>query len=98
MKLNLDSTFNALNGKPVSDGDGDAKLGTICARALATPLERDKGDSKPESVMRRWHLAMRLQAGGEAELSPEEVTEVRARVAEVFALEVAGPVLDMLNG
>lgn len=98
MKLNLNTTLIGLNGSPIKDGDKDATLGVIAARALATPLERDKG-SQPESVITRWRLAMKLQIGApDTELSPEQVTEVRSRIAEVFALEVAGPALELLNG
>lgn len=97
MKFDMSTTFNALNGQPVKDGETNAKLGVIAARALATPLERDKALS-PETVVKRWNLALRLQKCEECELTPEELSDVRARVAEVFALEVAGPVLTLLGG
>lgn len=97
MKFDMSATFNSLNGQPVKDGAADAKLGVIAARALATPLERDKALA-PESVVKRWNFALRLQKCEEVELTPEELTEVRARIAEVFALEVSGPALVLLGG
>lgn len=96
MKLNLETPITGLDGV-VKEGDKDLSLKTVLTRAVATPLESDRG-TPAEKVAERWALAVKLNMGGEIDLSPEQVADLRKRVAEVFILNVAGPTLALLNG
>lgn len=96
MKLNLNQPIIGLDGV-IKEGDKDLTLKTVVVRALATPLDSDKSIGA-EKVAARWALAIKLNMGGEVEVTPEQCAELKARVAEVFVLNVSGPAMVMLNG
>ena len=84
-------------GKPLNMENGPLSLRTALLRALGSNLQGDT-DLPVEKVMSRYALAMRISSEENVTLTPEEVAELRARVAKVWALEVAGGALKLLNG
>lgn len=98
MQVNLDKVLVDFEGDPIKTETGEPwTLKKIVVSALSAPLESDKNLS-PDTVIKRWKLAMRLHGGGEQELSPEEATEIRDRMAKLYAIVLSGQACEMLKG
>lgn len=96
MKFNLDTPIKNLAGEHIGSGAEAITLKTVCVRSLTTLLDEDKNITV-ERAEKRYALAMNLQAGGEIDLTAEQITELRNRIAKVFMLEVAGAALGLLK-
>jgi hypothetical protein len=83
------------DGKDMKQSEKPLTLGIACATALGNALQGD--DLKPEETVARWHLSVRLYGGGDQEMSPEQLTMVRARLAKVYPILIAGQAIEMLE-
>ena len=97
MKVDLDQVILGFDDKPLKVEGKELKLGEIMVKALATNIEGDN-QLPADKMLARWKLAMSAHAGGSQELSPEQITEIRARLPKMFILEVAGRACALLEG
>lgn len=97
MKVNMDVVLKGLDGKPLRQEDKDMTLGMACVMALSTPLEEDK-KLGADKVVARWKLTVALHGGGEHDLSPEQLSELRGRLPQVLTLIAAGQCCELLSG
>lgn len=96
--MNVAQDVVGFDGKPIKQDGAPLKIRTVLLRALGSALPGDE-QLPVEKVMERYALAMKVQSGeGVVKFSPEELVELRARVAKVWALEVAGAVIKLLEG
>lgn len=98
MKVDFNQVLKDFEGDPLkNDKNKEWTLKTAAVSALATALEEDKGMTADKAVA-RYKLALRLQEGGEQELSPEEATEIRNRLAKCYSILISGQACEMLKG
>jgi len=96
-KINLDQVLVDLKGGDIMEDKEPLTLAKVCSGALSVPIEEDK-NLDPGKAIGRWRLAVRLHAGGEQELSPEEVTQLRARLPKIYlSAIISGQAASMLE-
>jgi hypothetical protein len=98
MKLNMESKLLSIKGLPLlmKDEKGETFELTLGSAALEAMLSDRGGDGA--SKYNQYKLAQKLAAGGEIDLLPEEVSEIKARIGMVFNPAVIGASYDILNG
>lgn len=96
MNVDMDRVLVDFEGKPIKQSDKDMTLGLACAGALGNPLDEDT-KAGPEKAVARWKLALRCYSGGVVELTPEEASEIRARLAKVYTTIICGQAASMLE-
>lgn len=103
MKVNLDQQLKDFDGDPIeveNVKEGKEKYWTLkkaVVSALAQSLEADK-NMAPDKAVARWKLAMRLHGGGEQELTPEELVEIRERLPKCYTVLISGQACELLKG
>lgn len=97
--IDFDQTLqDVLTGQEILDEGAPVSLGTICARALLSVVESDRGEAA-ELAMDRFTLAQQIRKGGCQEISEEIATKLRARVAAAYTgAAVVGQVGLLLKG
>jgi hypothetical protein len=99
MKIDLSRSI-VIDGVPVVFGDGGkpATLGGTCRLALNAPTPQ--GPTDVESMVKRGMLAMKVSsASADADLSPEEISSIRASLPNIFQnAEFVAVVYAMLEG
>lgn len=97
MKIDFDSTINDLNGKPVMQGEKPLDLRDLAVNSLMAVLDDERhlnGDEK----MARFTLAMKVKDGGEVDLTPEEVSKLKALIGKCYSALAVGRAYEILNG
>jgi hypothetical protein len=98
VKLDLKQEMKDLDGKPILHEEKPMTLGRVCVIVLQTPIDEDRGISS-EKVVARWKLCLQLHGTDEADLTAEQMTEIRNRIPKViFTLAVAAQACDLLKG
>lgn len=100
MKVNLDQFLVDFEGDPLKILETDElwTLKKAVVNVLSAPIDGDR-NVDPEKAVARWRLAVRLQAGGEQEVSPEEAAEIRGRLPKVYpSALLSGQACEMLKG
>jgi hypothetical protein len=97
MKINFDAFLIHLDGKPLTDKNGDVNLKTVAVESLMVVIESDR-TTKGEVKFMRYKLAEKVNSGGEVELTPEEAAMLKQRIGDVFGTAVVGPAFKLLNG
>lgn len=96
MKVNFDAVMKDLKGEPIKDGQEDFKLGSACCNALLAPYPDEQNlDSKDK--VRRYKLALKVTAGGEQDLSVEEVADLKKLVGKAFPPLIVGRAFEVLD-
>jgi hypothetical protein len=86
MKLDLDQPIVTLKGEPFPD---DMTLGTVSFLAVTTGLVGDEGMAGNDK-MRLYGIAAKVHAGGEVELSIEDLDALKERIGRMFSVEIVG--------
>jgi hypothetical protein len=97
MKVNFDSKLLHLDGQVLKNRDADFTLKSAAIEALMNIAESDR-TAKGEDKFKRYELAVKVNAGGEVEITPEEATLLKQRIGEVYGPAVIGPAYKLLNG
>lgn len=99
MKVQLEKEIVLLSGKKIPDADG--KNMTV-KDAIITALTAAESDQKVtgEQKFQRYNMAQKISVmKKEGELTAEEITEIKKRIGEVYAMpEVIGFVFNTLEG
>lgn len=96
---NFDATLKDFDGSEIQDPNNDGKITPLTyyvKRALCTPFADEPGlpgDVKVE----RYATAMKVHKGGDVELTPEEVVEIKKCVGKCFAPVIVGQIYEILN-
>jgi hypothetical protein len=99
MLKNFDTVLNDLQEMPILNADKQgatltAKDATLAALLIANQNKPVSGEEK----FKRWQLAQRVSAGGEVEVTPEEITLIKELAGDVYSAIVIGPLYIFLNG
>lgn len=109
MKINFDSTINDLDGKPVETTAAVMKDGvqikpaeyltlkTVALNSLMAVLPDEQHLSGEEKAV-RFALAMRVNVGGEQDLTPEEVSKLKGLIGKCYGALAVGRAYEILNG
>lgn len=92
MKVNVDTPILDINGDVVPE----LTAKKIMVDAMMIPLEEDarlSGDQK----IKHFLIAQRLHAGGEVELTSEDITMIKSRVAKAFNTLATGRIWELLD-
>lgn len=102
MKINLNVGLLNNDDKPMLEGEGaekrqsTAKLAVITALTSALPGDENLKDDAKHKL---YKLSKRVKKGGEdVELSAEELTTIKQRVAIGFSPLISGQVWDVIEG
>lgn len=101
MKINVDVLLTTIGGEPMKDADEsgkavDATVKLALVNALLAPQQKtETGTDK----IKKYELAKRIYAGGDVELSIDEVALCKKVVEDVFpAPLIVGQVVEILEG
>lgn len=89
---NLDAPLLDLAGRPLADADGPVTVRTVAVNALLGAAENQNATGVQKAE--RYRLAVRLAAGGEQTLSPEELVTVKQLVGSHYLPLVVGQVFE----
>ena len=93
MKRNLDQVMTDLDGKDFGD---KATLKQVCFGAISTPMQGD--DQIPlDKKMKQYSLLQKINAGGEVDLSAEDIALIKERGGKLFPILVFGRMVDALE-
>ncbi len=98
MKLNVAVCLIGFDGKDVIGEDQKpVHFRTVCINALMAQLEEDKNLSGEDKV-NAYTLAQRIFNDDECDLTPEDLTLLKARVGKCYGPQIVGPAFQLLNG
>ena len=93
MRRNLDRIMTDLDGKEFAD---KATLKLVCFGAVSTPIQGD--DAIPmDKKLKQYALLQKINAGGEADLSAEEIALIKERAAKLYPILVFGRLVEALE-
>jgi hypothetical protein len=99
MKINFDEKINDLSGNPLKNQfdtkGGDMTLGSICVQGL---IAVEDGDRDGNEKFKRYELAMRLNKGGEQNLTNEDAVLIKKQIGRFFSVLVVGQAYNLLEG
>jgi len=93
MKRNLDVIMSDLDGKEFAD---KATLKLVCFGAISSPIQGDD-QITIDKKMRQYSLLQKINAGGEADLSAEDIALIKERAAKLYPILVFGRLVDALE-
>ncbi len=101
MKRNFDGAVTDYDGKPLMELGADGKpheltIKEVCIRALNNVAANEQAVAVDEQ-MKRFRLARRINRGGEVELTAEDITLLKTRIALMFAPVVTGFIVERLE-
>jgi hypothetical protein len=97
MKIDFSTTFTDLiTGDTIEDQGIAMTLGLIGTRALmqVDPKEHEPGEQK----VKDFQLAQRIVKGGDIEITAEEATRLKQRIAKFFGPIIVGQAWPLLDG
>lgn len=94
--VNIDGTPRTTMGK-LDKVPRPVLLKDIVIPALLNRLDGE-GHTSGEEKFKHYQLAERIIAGGQVDLTPEEVVLVKERVGLGYGADVVGPAYKLLNG
>ena len=97
MKISFSTTFTDLiDGKPIEDQGVVMTLGIIGTRAL---MQMDpKAEEPGEQKVKDFQLAQKIVKGGEIEITADEATRLKHRIAKFFGPIIVGQAWPLLDG
>ena len=93
MKRNLDQIMTDLDGKEFGD---KATLKMVCFGAISTSIDGDAAISLDKKI-KQYALLQKINAGGEADLSAEDIALIKERAAKLYPILVFGRLVDALE-
>lgn len=93
MKINFAAPLLDPKGQPFAD---KATLETACYAAFQQPLQTDMA-LPMDKRLAQYRLLQRIGAGGEQDVTAEEVAEIKDRVSRTMSLVVFGAVVEILE-
>jgi hypothetical protein len=105
MKIDFSYTFtDILTGEPIAESPGKDKpeitmtLAIIGVRALMQ-IDDPRGEhTSGEQKVKDFQLAQRIVKGGEIEITAEEATRLKHRIAKFFGPIIVGQAWPLLDG
>lgn len=97
MKINFDAVMFDLNDEPIKDGKGDLTLKTIAIGAL-TGVFADEQHLGGDEKFKRFALSLKINSGGEVDLMPEEISNIKLLIGKAYAPLFVGRAYEILNG
>jgi hypothetical protein len=103
MKRNFDTIVLDMAGVPFNDGDKSTpelkiplSMKSVAIAVLMGMHEADKNIGGEEKL-KRYLLATKINAGGEIELTAEEVTELKRLVGRGWPTPIVGPAYEFFE-
>lgn len=97
MKINFDAVLHHIDGKPLKTQESEMTLKTASVESLMAIIREDE-QATGAVKLARYELAVKVNAGGEVDLTPEEAAILKDRIGKVFGVAVVGPAYKLLNG
>lgn len=93
MKIDFSKPITDLDGKPVED----LTLRVVALNALMAMLP-DEQNLPGDQKVARFALAMRVNAGGEVDVSPEDIALMKTLIGKTYGALAVGRAYEILNG
>lgn len=97
MKINFDAALLDLKGEEMKDGETAVTLKTVAVNALFAPFP-DEREIDGNEKAKRFNLGLRIDAGGEIEVSAEEISLVKKLIGKAFPVLVVGRAYQLIEG
>ena len=108
MKIDFDQVMKTVTGEPITVPNDEDKpeetllLKTVCVNAIffirpALPGEKPE-EVKGEDKVKQYQLALKVQEGGEQDITAEEAAWLKKKVNDLYGILIAGQALMMLDG
>ncbi len=97
MKVDFDTTIRDLKDVPVKGPEGkDWTIGEACCTALLSPYQDEPHIDGKEKI-NRYKIALKVNEGGEQDLTAEEITALKLLIAKAFPPLVVGRAYEILD-
>ena len=100
MKVNVEATFNDLDGETIMDGDKPVTLGAVASQAL-TAVFRGEEDLSGDKKCERFLLAVKMRKSADGlpvDLTPEEAALAKQCIGKAYPPIIVGQAFPLLNG
>lgn len=94
---NFDALIKDMDGKDFIENGKPLAVKTILMNACIATYSPQKDDPSGEEKAMRFALAVRLNAGGDVEVSPEEIVLLKKLVGYGWSPLVVGQIYEYLN-
>lgn len=96
MKVNFSTPIKSLSGENLVENGKEITLASVSCTALIASFPDEMNLSGDEKV-RRYSLALKIFAGGEQDLSIEDLGSLRSLISKGFGPLVVGRVREILD-
>ncbi|MCD6262343.1 MAG: hypothetical protein J7J52_04905 [Deltaproteobacteria bacterium] len=96
MIVNMSAELKTLDGEPLIDAGKPVTLKDVSVNALLAQQERETLDAKEK--LARYELALKVNKGGDVEVTVEEIAKIKDCVGKVYPTLVVGQVFHLLEG
>ena len=98
MKINVSEVLTTIDKKPLKVDGADMTLKDACIRALFALSNEDMKRQSGQEKMDRYTLGLKINKGGEVDLTVDEAAKVKGLIGETFGPVVVGPAWLLLEG
>lgn len=96
MKIDFDAVLLDLKGEIMKDGDAPVSLKTVAVNALFAPFPDEREIDGTEKA-KRFNLGLRIDVGGEVEVSAEEVSLVKKLIGKAYPVLIVGRAYQLIE-
>lgn len=97
MLRNFDQTMKDLEGKPIKDeNEKEITLKSIAVGALMASYP-DEQNLSGEEKFKRYNLAVKINKGGEIEVSAEDISDLKKLIGKGFSVLAVGSAYKLLE-
>lgn len=96
MKRDFSTQLKSLDGEPLVNQGKPFTLGAAVIGALMTPFD-DEAHISGEQKFNRYNLAVKINAPSAAEVSAEEIAQMKLVVGKAYGPLVVGQVFNLLD-
>jgi hypothetical protein len=96
LKIALDSPIKDLSDEPIRDGETVFTIAKAATNALLT-LDQKDGEVSGSEKARRFKLAMQIHAGGNQDLSVDDVSTIKKLIGRLYPPLVVGRAYEILD-
>lgn len=97
MKKNVDTVLNDLSGQPLKNGEQDMTLKVAAVNALMG-VYPDEQQLDGSEKAKRYALAQKIHAGGEVDLTSDDLALTKKLIGKAYGPVVVGPAYALIDG
>lgn len=100
MKINFDIAITDLDGNEIKNSEKREEVVTlkhIAIMSLMNPVPKQNSTENGAIKFSRYQLAQKINVGGEVEITAEEISTLKEKIAESYSPLIVGRSYDILE-